>query len=712
MSIPVVILCDPDGATLRVAGLLVIDRLVVAAHRAGAESITLVSGKPLPRLERTVALKITVQPAASCPPLKGPTLVVSSRLLVQTMDLKRLMERGGRWLSRDGIPLPAGVVTEWSGRRFEDQLSGLPTVVAQGVAESVTDTISAATAARNLWASLNSSTDGVVDKYFNRPVGRWLSKLLVHTSVSPNQVSVAATLLGLVAAVFFAQGDYGAALAGAILLQVSAIVDCVDGDLARVLFKESRLGKWLDIIGDQVVHLSVFASIGIGLHRAGSAAPVLWLATSAALGVVISFAVVTHGLLQPENRRSTRLQKFVEATTNRDFSVLLLLLACLGKLPWFLWMTAIGVHLYWLLALGVQLFNPAAAETCVRFAKTALKGIVLALGLGWFGWFIYQAGPAEIFKNMSRLGWLMPVVLMPYFLVYVLDTGGWYLAFGRYAAVRPAYRTLFRVRWAGESVNNVIPSGSVGGEALKVYLLHKRGFSGLTAGTSVVVSKTCQVLAQAFFIGLGALSAMTQLPAGAGARTGMLLITLAAFGVAGLIFLLQRRGMFGTLHALLARFSIRIRAFETNLPKLRKLDEQTYAFYHRDRGLFFRSTAVFMMGWLADAVEIYVVCHLLGLALAWREAVAIESFISVAKGVGIFVPGALGVQESGVVLLFEIFGLPVPVAVTYAILRRGRELFYILVGGALLYSEETSFKRVLAQTAKESLTESTPPGHL
>lgn len=709
MNIPAIILCDPVCATIRVAGLLVIDRLVVAAHRAGAENITIVSEGPLPLLERTVALGIKVQLTGSWPPLKGPTLVLSNRLLVQSLDLKRLMELGGRLVSRDGIPLPAGVMIEASAQRLEQQLSGLPAVAAQGVAEPVANAISAATAARSLWASLDSSTDGLVDKYFNRPVGRWFSRILAHTSVSPNQVSAAAILLGLVSAWFFAQGNYGTALWGGVLLQVSAIVDCVDGDLARVLFKESRLGKWLDIIGDQVVHFSVFVGIGIGLYRAGSEAPVLLLATSAALGVVISFAVVTHGLLQPEGRRNTRLQKLIDATTNRDFSVLLLLLAWLGKLPWFLWMTAIGVHFYWLLVLGVQLFNQPASPTLTRCLRAAFKGIVLTLSLGLFGWFIYRAGPAEIFNNMNRLGWWMPVVVMPYFLVYVLDTWGWYLAFGSYAAVRPGYLTLFRVRWAGESVNNVIPSGAVGGEALKVYLLHKRGFSGLSAGTSVVVSKTCQVLAQAIFIGMGALCAMTLLPAEAGARTGMLLTTLAVFAAAGLFFFLQRRGMFSSLHALLARFSIRIRALETHLPKLRKLDDQIYAFYHHDRACFFRSTTVFLVGWMADAVEIYVICHLFGLPLAWTEAIAIEAFISVAKGMGIVVPGALGVQESGVVLLFTIFGLPMQVAVTYAILRRGREVVYVLVGGTLLFAEEASFKRVLAEAAKESFTGLNPP---
>jgi putative membrane protein len=326
------------------------------------------------------------------------------------------------------------------------------------------------------------------------------------------------------------------------------------------------------------------------------------------------------------------------------------------------------------------------------------------LGLGLFGWFIRRAGPAEVFANLSRLGWLAPLVLVPYFLVYVLDAFGWYLAFGSYAAARPSYLTLFRVRWAGESINSIIPSAYVGGEALKVYLLHKRGFPGMAASTSVVASKTCQVLAQVVFIGLGVLAAMNHLSAESGARTGMLLITLAAFGVVGMLFLLQRRGMFSSLHELLSRFSIRIKTLEKHQPNLRKLDDQIYAFYHRDRKRFFQTTTVFLMGWLADALEIYVVCHLLGLPLAWTEAIAIESFISVAKALGIFVPAALGVQESGVVLLFQIFGLPAPIGAAYAIIRRGRELFYVLVGGALLYSEEASFKRVLDHAAKGSVT--------
>jgi phosphatidylglycerophosphate synthase len=363
MSIPAVILADPDASRLSVAGLVLMDRLIVAAYRAGAENILVVSEKPLPQLKRTAALGIAFKSAAACPELGGPTLILSARLLVQALDLKHLIERRGRLIGHDGTPLPAGVLTEFSGRPLEDQLSALPAVAAEGIAEPVTDAVSAAAAARVLWASLGSAVDGLVDKHFNRPVGRGLSKILVHTSVSPNQVSIFATLLGLGSAWLFAQGDYWTALWGAVLLQVSAIVDCVDGDLARVLFKESPFGKWLDIVGDQVVHLSVFVSIGIGLYRADSEGPVLFLAISAAIGVVLSFVVIARGQLLPESQRNTRLQKLVDAATNRDFSVLLLLLTVLDRLSWFLWVTAIGVHVFWLLALGVQLLNHPVAAT-------------------------------------------------------------------------------------------------------------------------------------------------------------------------------------------------------------------------------------------------------------------------------------------------------------------------------------------------------------
>ena len=122
----------------------------------------------------------------------------------------------------------------------------------------------------------------------------------------------------------------------------------MDGDLARALFKQSRLGKWLDLGGDQAVHFSVFAGIGIGVARLHPGIPALALGASAALGVLVCFAFIIRALRQPAAQRGPFLNKLLDATANRDFSILLLALAIFGRMDLFLWLAGIGIHVFWI----------------------------------------------------------------------------------------------------------------------------------------------------------------------------------------------------------------------------------------------------------------------------------------------------------------------------------------------------------------------------
>jgi phosphatidylglycerophosphate synthase len=240
-----------------------------------------------------------------------------------------------------------------------------PVIEASGVARIVDDTASARLAARELWASMTSSADGFIDRIFNRPLGRFLSKVLIHTPISPNMVSIASIIIGVISALFLAEGSFRFALIGAILFQLSAIIDCVDGEIARILFKESPLGKWIDLVGDQIVHVSVFAGIAFGVLRNGGGKETVFLGLSAVLGALVSFAVVVRGMRRA-NSGNSLLQKLINAATNRDFSVIVLAFALLQKLPWFLWMAGIGSHLFWITALSLQLThkpNPQAAPS-------------------------------------------------------------------------------------------------------------------------------------------------------------------------------------------------------------------------------------------------------------------------------------------------------------------------------------------------------------
>ena len=357
MSAPAILFCDPEEGGLCVAALTVLDRLVVAAHRAGCRSITIVCNGEMPPIPGARGLRIKPKIVRKSPKISRRTLVASTNLMVQVDDLKALLQGGGRLMTKEKKLLPIGVVKSLDDS-LAQSLNKERRVMAEGLAIRVADRFSAAAAEAELWDTMGSNTDGLVDKYFNRPAGRLLSKFLIRTSVLPNHVSIAATLLGVSAAWWFSQvepDNHTPAIIGALLLQASAVIDCVDGDLARIMFKESKLGKWLDIAGDQVVHVALFICIAVGLAHAMPEVPAVALGVSAAVGALIAFGVVLRGMLHKDVRGNTRLQRLIDATTNRDFSVLIIVLAFANRLDLFLWVAAIGVHVFWMIALGLQL---------------------------------------------------------------------------------------------------------------------------------------------------------------------------------------------------------------------------------------------------------------------------------------------------------------------------------------------------------------------
>ena len=356
VSVPAIFFCNPEHGGLRIAALTVLDRLLVTAHRAGCLTLTVVCDGEMPAIPRARSLGLDPVVVRQPPKFTGVTLIASANLLVQREDVIALIKDGGRLITPDKKLLPIGMARKLDGT-VAQTLQKSSRVISAGVARRVEDNFMAAMAEDELWETMGSSTDGLVDTYLNRPVGRVLSKLLIHTSVTPNQVSVFATIVGVGAAGCLGQGDQRWDIIGALVLQLSAAIDCVDGDIARMVFKESKLGKWLDLVGDQVVHVALFVAIAMGVAAAKPAVPALALGVSAALGVLIAFGVVLRGMLHPDARGNTRLQRLIDATTNRDFSVVIIVLAFANRLDLFLWAASIGVHVFWLLALGLQLYG-------------------------------------------------------------------------------------------------------------------------------------------------------------------------------------------------------------------------------------------------------------------------------------------------------------------------------------------------------------------
>ena len=67
---------------------------------------------------------------------------------------------------------------------------------------------------RLLREQAGKTRDGPVSRHLNRPVSRWLTRYLVRTPVTPNQISVVSWGLSCLGAALFAAGGYPALAAG------------------------------------------------------------------------------------------------------------------------------------------------------------------------------------------------------------------------------------------------------------------------------------------------------------------------------------------------------------------------------------------------------------------------------------------------------------------------------------------------------------------
>ncbi len=107
---------------------------------------------------------------------------------------------------------------------------------------------------------LGKATDGFVARYINRRLSIRITKAIVkyRLPLTPNQVSVISFLVGVGAAATLALGR---PLLAAILVQLSSIIDGVDGELARLLRMSSRLGAFLDAILDRLVDIAIIISL-------------------------------------------------------------------------------------------------------------------------------------------------------------------------------------------------------------------------------------------------------------------------------------------------------------------------------------------------------------------------------------------------------------------------------------------------------------------
>jgi glycosyltransferase 2 family protein len=305
---------------------------------------------------------------------------------------------------------------------------------------------------------------------------------------------------------------------------------------------------------------------------------------------------------------------------------------------------------------------------------TSLTRWLLAAGLLLFGLLLLRTGLGSVGQLLWKASWAFPLVFIPYALVVVCETFGWWFAFSSTHSM--LFRDLMRLTIAAKGVQFLTPSIIQAGEFMKIHLLRESGVKGDVAAASVVVAKTTIMIAELLFIGLGLCLALGYAAVDPTVAASIMLgLAIMGLGIMGAI-LLQRAGLFRPLLWVSHRIPF-ITAFITRHEGFLSSTQRIIQSHLVEKKQFAWSCAWFFMGWAAGIVEVWLFLRILGLPSNIAAVLFIQVWSVIVTRLTTFIPGNLGAQEAGLVMTFSFLGLSVESAMAFAVLRRIRQLGWI-----------------------------------
>ncbi len=305
-----------------------------------------------------------------------------------------------------------------------------------------------------------------------------------------------------------------------------------------------------------------------------------------------------------------------------------------------------------------------------RRRRKSIGVLLWFVGLATAILLIVQQGLAEVVGATVVAGWGVLFIVLIQFLPMTADTMAWWQLLQRRSL--SAWTKLFWVRWIGESVNNLLPTARVGGEFLRAWLAYRKvGVSGAVAGACVIVDLTTVIATQVLFTLMGLTLLVLRgtnevLMQAATVGAGILLAVLAGFLV------VQKFSVFAVLERAVIALTSRA-GWSSVAPDAQSLEAEVKAIYGRRRRLL-GCAFWHLAGWLAGTLEVWAALWFLGHPVTFLDALMLESLIQAVRSAAFFMPGALGVQEGGLILLGAVVGLAPEVALALSLIKRIREV--------------------------------------
>jgi CDP-L-myo-inositol myo-inositolphosphotransferase len=554
-------------------------------------------------------------------------------------------------------------------------------------------------ARRRLLDTARKPTDGPVARRFNRPISLATTRWLVRWGVSPNGATLMAFTAGLLGAALACSTSWPLLVAAAVLVQLGSVWDGCDGELARLTFRRTKFGAWLDTITDNVRILALVAGATVGVYRRSGQWAVLAVGGIAVFGAAVLYSVMNDYMRRTraggsqlavlaaveEERSSLRRNRFlrflvsIRGLARQDVVLALAALSLAANVPH---MIIIGTLLTVGAGLTVVLSTFAARRVERSGGALGWRPLFILVGFAVLVAVVSRFPLADIGAAVASMGWsvaLTPLIAVVWF---AAGTSGLRALTGP----RVSWWTLFANRWMGEGYNAMVPLAGVAGEPVKVHHLASRT-GGSAAVVAILLDKLINAASGLLFSAacVGTAVAVYSWPTNVELLATLYVIAAAAGGVA-LMWVARSRAPHRFGRWVLARLG-RAQPIELN-----------------DRPGDVRLATAFgwhMLGRAAAMLEVAWLLYLLGLPVDALMIIAITGALSIAALFSVVIPQALGVSEGAAVVAFGLVGLPPTIGIAFGLARRAR-ILGVGFAGIALHLSVTATTQPRARDAPEA----------
>ena len=298
----------------------------------------------------------------------------------------------------------------------------------------------------------------------------------------------------------------------------------------------------------------------------------------------------------------------------------------------------------------------------LAIAITALAGLLAAILL------IGYHGFLAVSDLLLTVGWGM-VAVSAYHLIPVAFSA---LAWRRVLlnTWRKSLLVFFWARSVREAVGSLLPVMQVGGEFVGARILTFHGAKAGIAGASVVLDLTLETIAQFFYTLLGLLLLVLIGGSEQTVRWAAVGLVVAALALGGFV-VAQRKGMFKLFEDFIEKISDKWEWL--SLGKIDDLHDTIQKLY-RERRAFLAAGVIHLFSWIISAGEEWLALYFMGHPVSFLEALILDSLSQAVRSAAFVVPGGLGVQEVGYMLLGQMLGLTPEMGLALSLVKRVRDL--------------------------------------